>query len=222
MSDIQARSAAEGDQTGSDMNPAVQALLSASAFIAAVIAAGIVLRVMAWARVGWRVDVDQPPPSDGPAVRRDGRRMRRRVSIEYPRLVDDRSLVVLRLRNSGLRRVRGQDWMGLSFTFPGRKVITAETEPASAKDLVQAGPQQGGSQLVISTMSLRPRDKPVRLVVLLSGSGRGVEARGALLDGEIVQERWDSLRSRHRLAFAASEALLLFLAAGVVVTWAFF
>jgi hypothetical protein len=194
------------------MSPAMQALLSASGLAAAGFAVWLALRLRTRAgmlAVGWRVDADQPLwPDDPGALRGTGRTdftLGGDLLGSYDSLVDDPSVVVLRLRNAGRRPIRNDDWGArLAFTFPGRAVVAAEvaeTEEArvTARHLVDFHFDQvppGGSKLVIWPVSLDPRDKAVTLAVLLSGRGYGIQASGLLRNGTIVKERPRRLRLR--------------------------
>jgi hypothetical protein len=190
------------------MSPVVQALLGASG-LAAVLAVWLVLRLRRGSRtltVGWRVDADQALRPDRAAAPRDSDWMTFTLGSDligsYHSLVDDPSVVILRLRNAGRRPIRDDDWGArLAFTFPGRVVAAAEvvetkTAPAAGHQFAFDVDQvpTGGSKLVMKAVRLDPKDEAVRLAVLLSGRGHGVQASGLLRRGRIVQERPGHLR----------------------------
>jgi hypothetical protein len=172
----------------------------------------VVVVVMAWLvrrgwagsqppAVGWRVEADRPRPRDWDMPQDEGwttLTLSGDLIGGYSAEVDDPSVVVLRVRNAGRRKIRDDDWEErLAFTFPGRKVIAVETiatttGPGPAERFLDLNIEQlplGGSRLVIREVLLDPKDKAVRVAVLLSGPGRGIEASGLLRGGRIVQER---------------------------------
>ncbi len=193
------------------MSPVVQVLLGASGLAGAVLAAWPVFRLRPGSRtltVGGRVFADLALRPLQPAAPRETDWMTFTLGGNligsYHDLVDDPSVVILRLRNAGRRPIRDEDWGArLAFTFPGRVVAAAEvietkTAPAAGHpfdfDIDQV--PTGGSKLVLRTVCLNPKDKAVRLAVLLSGQGHGIQASGLLRRGRIVQERPGHLRLR--------------------------
>lgn len=208
--------------------------LTVSGVAAAMVAACLALAVWIQSRkpsIRWRVDADHPLLPD------------HRLSLDLERLEAvrpfleagfysgkyssralDPSVVVLRLRNSGRRPVQKHEWVTpLTFTFPDREVITARIEPAHRRNLSADLYLNllAGSRVFIRKEILSPNDE-VRLVVLLSGRGHGIQADGRLERGRLVQDRLEPLRPRFRLLFAAAEAALVCLAIGLPAAPAFF
>lgn len=199
------------------MSLVAQALIASSA-AAAVVAAVLALRVWLEFRtsyIRWRIDADYALMPHGPEEFTHPYLIEGFGRGHAYRVASNPSVVVIRLRNSPVKSHHLKD--GLVFTFPGREVIAAKVDaalrhlPATALDWDPSG---GGREVVIREEFLSASNE-FRLVVLLSGSGQGAEARGWLVGGRVVQERPEPFRPRRRLAFAATEAVLLCLAVGL-------
>jgi ABC-type phosphate transport system substrate-binding protein len=134
--------------------------------------------------------------------------------------VRDPSLVLLRIRNAGLINIGENDIRRpLTFTFPGRVVrdlavregrgvtegmIRPLNDPLRAVD---------GNRIRLPALPMKRNDR-FKLLVLLSGTNKGVRGRGFIRGGRVVRETRRRGPGARNLTFGGTAALLLVLLAG--------
>jgi phosphate transport system substrate-binding protein len=130
------------------------------------------------------------------------------------REIESPSLVMVRLRNDGLADLDERDWINpITFEFPGRRVVGLDAiePPLMREDDIHVREDR----LALPPYRLH-RGARVRLLVLLSGPGKGVIASGTIRGARHGGIHTDGpRRSRYRAVYAA--ALLLTLTLGLVV-----
>jgi ABC-type phosphate transport system substrate-binding protein len=197
--------------------------------ILVVAVAWLVLSVPRLRQVSWRDQVDTPLDLLPKEARLTGAWAGWKVLVNQ-REVAQPSLVLLRLRNSGLSPIRETGIRRpVTFTFPGRDVVEyAVTEcrggitwdmvapPFGAADAGRAGGTVVGNRIILPRFPMARRSG-FRLLVLLTGEGHGVIGKGRIRGGQVVHEtRRRSPRSRN-LAFGTVLALLVGAQAGVAL-----
>lgn len=192
------------------------------AVIGAVAAAWLAAALSGWRRIAWREHMDAPVGLLPRQARRDegwaeGRILtRRREEVENP------SLVLLRVRNSGLAAVRETDIRRpITFTFPGRHVkdfavtdcrkVTREmVQPAGLRDALIVD-----NRICLPRFPMKRRAS-FKLLVLLSGTARGVLGKGRLRRGSVVRESLRRGPLARNIAFGTVLAVLVGLQAGII------
>jgi phosphate transport system substrate-binding protein len=197
--------------------------------IVVVAVAWLVLSVPRLRQVSWRDQVDTPLDLLPKEARLSGAWAGWRVLVNQ-REVAQPSLVLLRVRNSGLSAIRVTGIRRpVTFTFPGRDVVeyaVTECRGGITWDMVAppfGAPVSGhAAGTVVGNRIILPRFPMARrsgfkLLVLLTGDGHGVIGKGRLRGGQVVHEtRRRSPRSRN-LAFGTVLALLVGAQAGVAL-----
>jgi len=191
--------------------------------------AWLVVSVPRWRQVSWRDQVDTPLDLLPKEARLTGAWAGWKVLVNQ-REVAQPSLVLLRVRNSGLSALRVTGIRRpVTFTFPGRDVVeyaVTECRGGITWDMVSppfGAPGAGGpGGTVVGNRIILPRFPMARrsgfkLLVLLTGEGHGVLGKGRIRGGQVVHEtRRRSPRSRN-LAFGTLLALLIGAQAGVAL-----
>jgi phosphate transport system substrate-binding protein len=197
--------------------------------ILVVAAAWLVLSVPRLHQVSWRDQVDTPLDLLPKEARLTGAWAGWKVLVNQ-REVAQPSLVLLRVRNSGLGTIREAGIRRpVTFTFPGRDVVEyAVTDCRGGITWDMIAPSFGAADsgraagTVVGNRIILPRFPMARrsgfkLLVLLTGDGHGVLGKGRLRGGLVVHEtRRRSPRSRN-LAFGTVLALLIGAQAGVAL-----
>ena len=132
------------------------------------------------------------------------------------------SLVLLRIRNSGFRGI-GKDDMRrpITLTFPGRvvKEFTVTECRGVTSQMIKPRGDLDSSQIADNRISLprfpMRRRAGFKLLVLLSGAGRGVVVKGHLRRGSVVQESRVAGPLAMNIAFGSVLLLLLGVQAGI-------
>ena len=197
--------------------------------IVVVAVAWLILSVPRLRQVSWRDQVDTPLDLLPKEARFAGAWAGWKVLVNQREVVQP-SLVLLRVRNSGLSSIRE---VGIrrpvTFTFPGRDVVEyAVTEcrggitwdmvapPFGAPASGQAGGTVVGNRIILPRFPMARRSG-FKLLVLLTGDGQGVIGKGRIRGGQVVHEtRRRSPRSRN-LAFGTLLTLLIGAQAGVAL-----
>ncbi|HTU73265.1 MAG TPA: substrate-binding domain-containing protein [Trebonia sp.] len=197
--------------------------------IVVVAVAWLVLSVPRMRQISWRDQVDTPLDLLPKEARLTGAWAGWKVLVNQ-REVAQPSLVLLRVRNSGLGPIRVTGIRRpVTFTFPGRDVVEyAVTEcrggitwdmvapPFGAPVAGHAGGTVVGNRIILPRFPMARRSG-FKLLVLLTGDGQGVLGKGRLRGGQVVHEtRRRSPRSRN-LAFGTVLALLVGAQAGVAL-----
>jgi ABC-type phosphate transport system substrate-binding protein len=192
------------------------------AAIGVVVVAWIVAALSGWRRITWREHMDAPVSVLPRHVRRgdgwaEGPVMtRRREEVANP------SLVLLRVRNSGLTTVREADIRRtITFTFPGRQVkevTVSDCRGVTRETIGPVGTPEDGSivdnRIYLPRFPL-PRRAGFRLVVLLSGTDGGILGKGRLRRGSVVRESMRRGPMARNMAFGTVLAMLVAAQAGI-------
>jgi phosphate transport system substrate-binding protein len=180
-------------------------------------------------QVSWRDQVDTPLDLLPKEARLSGTWAGWKVLVNQ-REVTQPSLVLLRVRNSGLSPIRVVGIRRpITFTFPGRDVVEyAVTDcrggitwemvapPFGAAVSARDGGTVTGNRIILPRFPMARRSG-FKLLVLLTGDGHGVIGKGRLRGGQVVHEtRRRSPRARN-LAFGSLLVLLIGAQAGVAV-----
>ena len=166
-----------------------------AAIVAAVIAVAAIwisVLIARWRRITWR---DQMDARIGalPKEARDSSTWAVWKVLTRHEDVAEPSLVLLRIRNSGLGRIRLADLRRpLTFTFPGRVVkefTVTDCRGVSRQEIQPPGDllTHVGSTISLPRFPLR-RNAGFKLLVLLSGAGGGIAVDGRLRRGAILHE----------------------------------
>ena len=130
------------------------------------------------------------------------------------------SLVLLRIRNSGFRNIGRADMRSpLTFTFPGRVVkefTVTDCRRVSRQEVQPHGVSPGDTQSTIALPRFAlKRRAGFKLLVLLSGGGRGVVVDGWLEHGKVLPESRLRGPFARNVAFASVLLLLFGVQAGI-------
>ncbi|HEY6495209.1 MAG TPA: substrate-binding domain-containing protein [Trebonia sp.] len=194
----------------------VAAIVVAVIVIAAIWTAVVISR---WRRITWR---DQMDAKLG-AMPREGRDsghwavwkvLTRHEEVAHP------SMVLLRIRNSGLGSIRrGDVRQPLTFTFPGRAVKEFTVTDCHGVNRQEIQPPGELPLPVEDTISLPPfpmkRRAGFKLLVLLSGPGGSIVVGGRLRRGRVRPESRGPGRLTQNLAFGSVLLVLLGVQAGI-------
>lgn len=166
-----------------------------AAIVAAIIAVAAIwisVLIARWRRITWR---DQMDARIGalPKEARDSSTWAVWKVLTRHEDVPEPSLVLLRVRNSGLGKVRLADVRRpLTFTFPGRVVkefTITDCRGVSRQEIQPPGESLAdvGDAISLPRFPLR-RHAGFKLLVLLSGSGGGIAVSGGLRRGSVLHE----------------------------------
>ncbi len=190
------------------------------AAIAAVAAVWLATSVSRWRRISWRDHLDASISLVPRAARGDGGWAAWKI-FTHREEVAQPSLVLLRIRNAGFRSIGPADIKRpLTFTFPGREVKEfAVTDCRGVtREMIQppgtpASPA-AGNRIALPRFPMRRRAS-FKLLVLLSGTDRGVLGKGYLRRGRVIREARGRGPLARNLAFGTLLALLLGTQAGI-------
>jgi phosphate transport system substrate-binding protein len=190
------------------------------AAIIVVVVAWLGTSLLRWRRITWRDHMDAPISLLPKQARRGGSWAEWKVFAHHQEVAHP-SLVLLRVRNSGFTTIREADIRRpITFTFPGREVKEfAVTDCRGVRrEVVQ--PPGGSAVSVIDNRIYLPRfamrrRSSFKLLVLLSGTDRGVYGKGRLRHGNVVHESLQRGPLARNIAFGTILALLVGAQAGV-------
>ena len=173
-----------------------------------------------WRRISWRDHMDtalNPLPKQ---ARRDTAWSQWKV-ITQQQEVGNPSLVLLRVRNSGFASVREEDIRRpLTFTFPGRQVreFTVTDLRGVTREMIQPpfgpGPHITDNRIYLPKFPMRRR-AGFKLLVLLSGTDRGVLGKGRFRGGRLVRETLRRGPLARNIAFGVVLAALVGVQGGI-------
>jgi ABC-type phosphate transport system substrate-binding protein len=166
-----------------------------AAIVAAIIAVAAIwtaLVITRWRRITWRDQMDAKIGALSKEARDSSTWAVWRVLTSHGDVAQP-SLVLLRIRNSGLGRIGLMDVKRpLTFTFPGR--VVKEFTVTDCRGVSRREIQPPGEALtnVESTIALPPfalrRKAGFKLLVLLSGAGEGILVNGGVRRGNVLHE----------------------------------
>jgi phosphate transport system substrate-binding protein len=193
-----------------------------------VLVAGIIAVVVVWLgsslfrlrRITWREHMDTPVSLMPKQARQGGSWAEWKVFAQH-REVEDPSLVLLRVRNSGFTTIREADFRRpITFTFPDREVKEFSVTDCRGVTREMIQPPGGLAASVIDNRIYLPkfpmkRRASFRLLVLLSGTGREVYGKGRIRRGRVVRESLQRGPLARNIAFGTVLALLVGVQAGI-------
>jgi phosphate transport system substrate-binding protein len=167
-------------------------------------------------RVTYRVHLDTPVD-----VTPEGADLFELEVLRAGNPVQDASIVLIRVRNQGSTDIAATAFaVPLTFTFPGRTVLSAavpETTPPVLKDVIARVPMElDGPRLALPPVPLN-RGNRVKLLVLLSGTGSGVNAESFIEGGRFTQDSGRIPPSYRTLGLGAVVLLLVGALAGSLI-----
>jgi phosphate transport system substrate-binding protein len=190
------------------------------AAIIVVMAAWLGTSLFGWRRITWRDHMDTPIDLLPKQARRSGSWAQWKVFAAHQE-VEDPSLVLLRVRNSGFTTVREADIRRpITFTFPGREVkeFTVTECRGVRPEMIQPPGASAASvvenRIYLPRFSMRRRAS-FKLLVLLSGVDRGVFGKGRIRRGNVVRESLQRGPLARNIAFGTVLALLVGVQAGI-------
>jgi ABC-type phosphate transport system substrate-binding protein len=196
-------------------HPKLIALIVAAAI--AVAALWMLISLARWRRITWRDHMDthiRPLPKEAG----DGGPWAIWKVFTHREEVAQPSLVLLRIRNSGFRSISPSDMRRpITFTFPGRvvKEFTVTDCRGVTREMLQPPGDLDAAPIVENRIFLprfpMKRRAGFKLLVLLSGAGRGVVVKGHLRRGRLLHES----RVRGPVATNIAFGSVLLLLAGV-------
>jgi phosphate transport system substrate-binding protein len=187
--------------------------------IIAVIVAWLGSSLFRWRRITWRDHMDTPLSLLPKQARQSGSWAQWKVFAQHKE-VEHPSLVLLRVKNSGLTTVREADIRRpITFTFPDREVKEFSVTDCRGVTSEMIQPLGGSAASVIDNRIYLPkfpmkRRASFKLLVLLSGTGRGVYGKGRIRRGNVVRESLQRGPLARNIAFGTVLALLVGLQAG--------
>ena len=194
--------------------------------IIVVAVAWIAVSVPRWRRISWRDQMDTPigllPKEARHGARLTGGWGFWTVLVNQQEVVLP-SLVLVRIRNTGLTAIaEAGTRRPVTLTFPGRDVVEyAVTDCRGISQDVITPPGAPAASVVGNRIILprfpMPRRASFKLLVLLSGPGRGVLGKGRLRRGQVVRETRRSNPRARNIAFGTVLALLVGAQFGVAV-----
>ena len=191
-----------------------------AAFIA-VAAVWISLSVARWRRITWRDQMDAELDAMSREARDSGHWAVWKVLTHHEDVAQP-SLVLLRIRNAGLGRVRRADMRRpLRFTFPGRTVkefTVTDCRGVSRQEIQPPGdlnsPQAVEDTICLPRFPMRRR-AGFKLLVLLSGAGAGIAVDGKVRRGSVRRESRRPGPLVRNIAFGLVLVLLAGIQAGI-------
>jgi len=196
-------------------HPKLVALIVVAIIVVAAI--WISISFFRWRRITWRDHMDtqiSPLPKEA----RDSEPWAIWKVFTHHEEVAQPSLVLLRIRNSGFRSISQADMRRpMTFTFPGRvvKEFTVTDCHGVSRQLIQPPADPTEPAVVENRISLprfpMKRRAGFKLLVLLSGEGRGIVVKGHLRRGSVVH----ATRVRGPLAMNIGFGAVLLLLVGI-------
>ncbi len=200
-------------------HPKLLTLVVAAFFVVA--ATWIIISLFGWRRITWRDHMDTqigPLPRD---ARDSGPWAIWKVFSQHEGVTQP-SLVLLRIRNSGFRSITAADMRKpLAFAFPGRSIkeFTVTDCRGVTRQMIQppgdlSSPPPAENRIVLPSFPMG-RQAGFKLLVLLSGDGRGIEVKGQLRRGSVLHESRVRGPVVRNIAFGSVLLLLVGIQAGV-------
>jgi phosphate transport system substrate-binding protein len=191
------------------------------AAIAAVALVWILISVARWRRITWRDHMDTQISAMSKEARESGPWAIWKVFTNHEEVANP-SLVLLRISNSGLRAIAKADVRRpLTFTFPDRAVkefTVTDCRGVSRQEIQPPGdlnsPQDDESTISLPSFAMRRR-AGFKLLVLLSGAGRGIVVNGRLRRGQVLHGSRVRGPLIQNVAFGSVLLLLVGLQAGI-------
>lgn len=193
--------------------------------VAAVVAAIIVVAALwvsvvisRWRRITWRDQMDAKLGA-APGARDTAHWAVWKVLTRHEEVAQP-SMVLLRIRNSGLGTIRRADVrQPLTFTFPGREVkefTVTDCHGVSRQEIQPPGEMLPPVEDTISLPRFPMRRKSgFKLLVLLSGAGRGIGVNGRLRRGSVLHESRSPGPLTQNIVFGSVLLLLVGIQAGI-------
>jgi ABC-type phosphate transport system substrate-binding protein len=184
--------------------------------------AWLVVSVPRWRQVSWHDQTDTPINFLPKEARLDGLWAAAWTVMVHHREIILPSLVQLRVRNSGLTAIsKARTRRPVSFTFPGRDVVEyaiVDLRGISKDEIAPAGTAASitGNRILLPRFPM-PRGGSFKLLVLLSGPGRGVHGKGRFRGGRMVHEARGRGPVARNVVFGTVLALLAGTQAGLMV-----
>jgi phosphate transport system substrate-binding protein len=192
--------------------------------VAAIIAVALVwilISIARWRRITWRDHMDTQISAMSKEARETGPWAIWKVFTNHEEVASP-SLVLLRISNSGLRAIAKADVRRpLTFTFPDRAVkefTVTDCRGVSRQEIQPPGdlnsPQDDESTISLPSFAMRRR-AGFKLLVLLSGAGRGIVVNGKLRRGQVLHGSRVRGPLTQNIAFGSVLLLLVGLQAGI-------
>jgi phosphate transport system substrate-binding protein len=184
------------------------------AFIA-ILAVWTCVIVVRWRRISWREHLDAPVALMPKEARRSGNWAAWKV-FAHQEEVPEPSMVLLRVKNTGFANVDPDNIRRpLTFTFPDRQVkeFTVTECRGVDRELIQPG-QLDGNRITLPRFPIRRRSS-FKLLILLSGTGRGVIGKGRLRRGRVEHDARGRGPAARNLVFGTLLVLLVGIQAGI-------
>jgi phosphate transport system substrate-binding protein len=190
------------------------------ALVLVVIVTWLLTALFGWRRITWRDHMDTTVNLLPRQARHGGDSGRWKV-VTGQREVPDPSLVLLRVRNSGFASIRDADIRRpITFTFPGREVkeFTVTDCRKVSREMIQPPGESSGSivdnRIYLPRFTMKRRAS-FKLLVLLSGTNRGVLGKGRIRRGSVVRESFHRGPMARNIAFGAVLTLLVGIQGGI-------
>jgi ABC-type phosphate transport system substrate-binding protein len=194
-----------------------------AAIILAVLVTWLCSALYGWRRIMWRDHMDTPIDLIPKQVRGNGSWAAWKILAHDEEVVEP-SLVLLRVRNSGLTTIsKAAVRRAITFTFPGREVkeFTVTDCRGVVREHIQPPGESTaaitGNRITLPRFSMKRRSS-FKLLVLLSGPGRGVLGRGRIRRGKVVHESFTRSPLARNVAFGTVLALLIGIQAGITAS----
>lgn len=200
-------------------HPKLCAVIVAAIIVIAAI--WISISISRWRRITWRDHMDTEM-SSLPKESRDGGPWAIWKVLTPHEEVAQPSMVLLRIRNSGLRSIGKADVkQPLTFTFPDRVVkefTVTDCRGVSRREIQPPGdlnsPQAVENTITLPRFPLK-RKAGFKLLVLLSGAGRDIVVTGRLRRGGVLHESRIRGPLTQNIAFGSVLLLLVGIQAGI-------
>jgi phosphate transport system substrate-binding protein len=193
------------------------------AIVAAIIAvavAWISVLLFRWRRISWRAHMDAPISLIPKEARHSGTWAAWKV-FAHQEEVAHPSLVLLRVKNVGFANISRADIRRpVTFTFPGRDVkeFTVSECHGVSREMIQPSADSDsiivGNRIALPRFPMKRRDS-FKLLVLLSGAGKGILGRGRIRRGRFEHDSRGHGPTARNIMFGAILALLVGIQAGV-------
>ena len=199
-------------------HPKLVPVLVAAAIVVVLI--WVAASLFGWRRIAWRDHMDTPINLMPRQARRGGSWAQWKVFAQHQEVAHP-SLVLLRVRNSGFTTVKDTDIRRpITFTFPGREVKEFAVTDCRGVTREMVQPPGESAASIIGNRIYLPRFPMKRrasfnLLVLLSGTDRGVLGKGRIRRGNVVRESLQRGPLVRNIAFGAVVALLVGVQAGI-------
>jgi phosphate transport system substrate-binding protein len=192
--------------------------------VVVVLAAWIAVVISRWRRVTWRDQMDAKLGAMSKEARDSGHWAVWKVLTHHEEVAQP-SMVLLRIRNSGLGSIRRADVrQPFTFTFPGRAVkefTVSDCHGVSRQDIQPPGESLVNVEDTISLPRFPMRRRAgFKLLVLLSGPGGDIVVNGRVRRGSVRPESRTPGPVTQNLAFGSVLLLLVGIQAGITFSQA--